>query len=95
MFVYEIAAMRNISCKVPSMVSFNHPKFRENLKADGTQGTVSTPKPALDYILDDDAETNSDNEHIFLHAPDVIFEFSKTFFTEKITDKKHFGCIWS
>jgi hypothetical protein len=58
MFVYEIAAMRNISCKVPSMVRFKHPKFRENLKPDGTQGTASTPKPALDYILEDDAETN-------------------------------------
>jgi hypothetical protein len=36
-------------------------------------------------------QINSDNEHIFLHAPSVIFEFSKTFLTEKVSNKKSFG----
>jgi hypothetical protein len=92
MFVYEITGIRDVKVDVPDVVEIYHPKFKEYLRGHGSGGASSIfGRPVDQHTVHNEAEANSDNQHVLLYAPSVAFEFSKPFETRKVADKKQQG----
>jgi len=90
-FVYEITAVRNLSHDVPPTVEFFHPNFKEYERGEGEgSGGYSGHRPSSHNVYDD-SEANSDNNHVILNAPNVVFEFSQPFDTTKVYEKTGSG----
>jgi hypothetical protein len=88
MFVYEIAAVRNIRNDVPEVVDIFHPDFKEKVRGQGAGGVKPSAERPFDHLIDDDAEANGDHQPVALSAPSVVFEFAKPFRARKLAAKK-------
>ena len=88
MFVYEIAAVRNIKNDVPEVVDIFHPDFKEKVRGQGIGGVRPSTERPLEHSVDDDEEANGDNQPVAMSAPPVVFEFAKPFKARKVATKK-------
>ncbi|MEQ1528508.1 MAG: Tn7-like element transposition protein TnsE [Methylococcales bacterium] len=88
LFVFEVAAVKNLSHNLPKEVRIFHPKFKEYVRGQGGGSSGAMDDLPDEYDLHDGEEANSDSQHIVLNAPDVEFEFVNPFKTSRVYNKK-------
>lgn len=88
-FVYEIAAVRNISVNIPDLIEIHHPKFAEATGVKGAGGGgIGSGIKVDEYEIQEGESANSDQPHSIIQAPVVEFEFARAFNTVKVAKKE-------